>query len=410
MGLLPQRNVYPAFFLFLFFAAPLREVPSSTIFWAAPAILFSALMIAWAAESAQYFIAQGFALAILAWMQTLPEFAVEAVFAWKQQVPLLLANLTGALRLLTGFGWPVIYFTAAFFHRRRHRTPLRGIRLHHHHAVEVIGLLVSLLYIAVLAVKGTITLLDAIVLIAIYSVYLFILSKLPPEEPESIEELEIVPRTIVQSRRPIRIATISALFLAGGLLIYYSADPFAMSLLSFAAGLGIPSFIFVQWVAPIVSEFPEMASTIYFARTVERAPMALMNMVSSNINQWTLLVAMLPVVYTISVGHPAEIPLDAQQRLELWMTLGQALVGMMFLINMELAWWEATVLFGLFLIPFAIPAAAKLVTVAYFAWAGLELIRLAAGKRKPAAFIAFAEIWKAHFTRGAGSATRRRLP
>ncbi len=78
-------------------------------------------MIAWAAESAQFFIAQGFALAILAWMQTLPEFAVEAVLAWKQLTPLLLANLTGALRLLTGFGWPVIYLTAAVFHRRRTR-------------------------------------------------------------------------------------------------------------------------------------------------------------------------------------------------------------------------------------------------------------------------------------------------
>ncbi len=82
--------------------------------WTAPAILLSALMIAWAAESAQYFVAQGFALAMLAWMQTLPEFAVEAVLAWHQQTHLLLANLTGALRLLTGLGWPAIYFTAAF--------------------------------------------------------------------------------------------------------------------------------------------------------------------------------------------------------------------------------------------------------------------------------------------------------
>ena len=87
------------------------------------------MMIAWAAESAQYFIAQGLALAILAWMQTLPEFAVEAVFAWKQQVPLLLANLTGALRLLTGLGWPVIYFTAAFFTSAAQQEPLRLIRL-----------------------------------------------------------------------------------------------------------------------------------------------------------------------------------------------------------------------------------------------------------------------------------------
>ena len=140
-----------------------------------------------------------------------------------------------------------------------------------------------------------------------------------------------------------------------------------------------------------------MASTVYFARTVDRAPMALMNMVSSNINQWTLLVAMLPVVYSISVGHAAEIPLDSQQRLELLMTLGQALVGMMFLINMELAWWEASVLFVLFVIPFAIPTAAKLVTILYFAWAGYELTRLAGGKREPAALIAFVKIWKTHF-------------
>src|SRR5580658_3295058 len=100
--------------LFLFAAAPtIHESRPQTILWAAPAILIAAMIIAWAAESAQFFIAQGFALAILAWMQTLPEFAVEAVFAWARQLPLLLANLTGALRLLTGLGWPMIYAAAA---------------------------------------------------------------------------------------------------------------------------------------------------------------------------------------------------------------------------------------------------------------------------------------------------------
>jgi cation:H+ antiporter len=109
MGLLPRRNLYPVLFLFLFFAEPIRQTGPSAILWTAPAILLSSLMVAWAAESAQFFMAQAFALAILAWMQTLPEFAVEAVFAWRQQSSLLLASLTGALRLLTGFGWPVIY-------------------------------------------------------------------------------------------------------------------------------------------------------------------------------------------------------------------------------------------------------------------------------------------------------------
>src|SRR5262249_55162701 len=101
----------PVFALLLLAALPIQEVGPWSVLWTAPSILLAAMLIAWAAESAQFFIAQGFALAILAWLQTLPEFAVEAVLAWKQQTQLLLANLTGALRLLTGLGWPMIYGT-----------------------------------------------------------------------------------------------------------------------------------------------------------------------------------------------------------------------------------------------------------------------------------------------------------
>jgi cation:H+ antiporter len=396
---LPQRNAYPVVFLLLILVVPLHQTNPSTIFWAAPAILISALMIAWAAESAQFFIAQGFALAILAWMQTLPEFAVEAVFAWTRQLPLLLANLTGALRLLTGLGWPVIYFTASIFHRRRNHSPLRAIKLHPHHSVEVIGLLVPLVYIAIILAKGSLTIVDGVILIVIYFAYLWVLHRLPPESPESIDDLETVPRAIVTARRAYRIAAIATLFAAGGFLIYFAARPFAESLLSIATVLGVPSFVMVQWVAPIVSEFPEMASTTYFARTVERAPMALMNMVSSNINQWTLLVAMLPIIYSFSLGHLEIIPLDQQQRLELLMTLGQALVGMMFLLNLSLAWHEAAALLVLFLVPFVHPAAAKIVTIVYFGWAGVELTRILRTGRTPSAIERFAETWRAHVSR-----------
>jgi cation:H+ antiporter len=394
MGLLPFPSAHP--FLFLLFVEPLREASPSTALWAAPAILIASLMIAWAAESSQFFIAQGFALAILAWLQTLPEFAVEAVWAWHQQVPLLMANLTGALRLLTGLGWPMIYFTAATFHRRRGGPPLKAVRLEPHHAVEVVGLLVPLLYIGYIVFKNSLTVFDAIPLIVIYAAYLLVLSKLPAEDPETIEDLEAIPRKIVLSPRAARITIITVLFAAGGALIYVSAEPFAASLLALATILGIPTFVFVQWVAPLVSEFPEMASTFYWARTVHRAPMALMNMVSSNINQWTLLAAMLPIVLSISAGALTPIQFDAQQRLELLMTLGQALVGMMFLLNMELAWWEATVLFVLFLIPFASSVTAPYVTGAYFAWTGIELVRMLLGRRKPEALVQFAQVWKTH--------------
>ncbi len=391
-------GVFPAFLFLIFAAGPIPHAGPLSLLWTAPAILLSSLMIAWGAESAQYFMAQGFALAILAWMQTLPEFAVEAVIAWRQQTPLLLANLTGALRLLTGLGWPVIYFTAAMAHRRRGRAALNSIKLDEHHSVEVIGLLIPLIYIAVVCAKATLTIFDAVVLAAIYGAYLLILSKLPPESPESIEDLEAVPRAIVTAPRAIRIGAIVILFLGGAAAIRFSAEPFVGSLLAVAGVLGVANFVAVQWLAPVVSEFPEMASTVYFARTADRAPMALMNMVSSNINQWTLLFAMLPVVFSISAGHAAAIPLDPEQQLQLLMTLGQALVGLMFLINMELAWWEALALLVLFAIPFLSPLAAKPVTAAYFLWAGYEMYRLASGQREPVALIRFAETWNKHLS------------
>jgi cation:H+ antiporter len=398
MGLLTSRKA-PSFFLLLLLVVPLAETHPSTVLWAGPAILVSAIAIAWAAESAQFFIAQGFALAILAWLQTLPEFAVEAVLAWHQQVQFLLANLTGALRLLTGFGWPVIYFTAAMFQRRRGGAPLKVIQLEEHHAVEVLGLAMPLLYIGVIAWKGSLTIYDGAVLIALYTAYLLILSRMPPEDPETIEDLEAIPRRIVTAPRRMRIAIISGLFLCGGILIYEAAEPFLASLLALSAAVGIPAFVFIQWVAPVVSEFPEMASTFYWARSVDRAPMALMNMVSSNINQWTLLTAMLPIVLSFSTGGVTPILFDQEQRVELLLTLGQAVVGMMFLMNMQLAWYEAAIMFVFFWIPFVHSSWAKPVTVLYFVWAGVEVGRMIAGQRQLLAPALFMRIWKEHIRR-----------
>ncbi|PYO27420.1 MAG: hypothetical protein DMD73_09355, partial [Gemmatimonadetes bacterium] len=91
---------------------------AASALWTFPSILGSAFLVAWGAEAAQFLISQGLALAILAWLQTLPEFAVEAVIAWEagrdpERAHLAIANLTGAIRLLLGLGWPMIYFVFA---------------------------------------------------------------------------------------------------------------------------------------------------------------------------------------------------------------------------------------------------------------------------------------------------------
>src|SRR3984893_12871695 len=139
----PQVAV-PVCALLLLAAVPIREAGPWSLLWTAPSLLLAAMLIAWGAESAQFFIAQGVALAILAWLQTLPEFAVEAVLAYRQQVPLLMANLTRALHLLTGRGWPMIYAVAAYFYRRKTGRRMGEIRLTDEHGVEVIGLFAAL--------------------------------------------------------------------------------------------------------------------------------------------------------------------------------------------------------------------------------------------------------------------------
>jgi len=386
----------------------IANVGPAAALWAAPAILFSAILIAWAAESAQFFVAQGIALAMLAWLQTLPEFAVEAVLAWKQQAPLLMANLTGSLRLLTGLGWPMIYATAAFFHRRKYGRPLNKIRLSQEHCVEVTALAVALVYMFIVWLKSTLTLWDAVILILIYCAYMYVLTRIPPQGEEGIDQLDRVPRFVVKSAPRLRNLLILLLFAAGGGLIYFCAEPFLGSLLAVSAILGIPSFVFVQWVAPFVSEFPEKVSAFHWARTIDRAPMALMNMVSSNINQWTLLPALLPVIFSLSVGHATGIPFDGQQELELLMTIGQSAIGLMFLMNMEMEWWEASTLFSLWFLQFALSPvhagtdligflAAHIhwaVTCAYFIWFGIEVVRTFTRKRRPLAFILFVCLWR----------------
>src|SRR6267378_2349983 len=150
---------------------------TASALWTFPSVLGSAMLIAWAAEAAQFLISQGLALAMLAWLQTLPEFAVEAVIAWDagrdpERAHLAIANLTGAIRLLLGLGWPMIYFVFAVSGRRSARERLPAIRLEREHAVEIVGLVPPLLYFVVILFKQSFTWVDAVVLLLLYIGYL----------------------------------------------------------------------------------------------------------------------------------------------------------------------------------------------------------------------------------------------
>jgi len=371
-----------------------------TALWTFPAMIGSAFLVAWGAEAAEFLVSQGLALAVLALVQTAPEFAVEAVIAWKAgkdpaMVHLAIANFTGSLRLLTGLGWPMIYAVAAISARQRGQR-LKTIHLEDDHAVEVLGLVPPLAYFVIVWAKGNLSLVDAAVLATTYVVYLAILLRLPPRE-ETLEDDAEVPRVsrwALSYRGGKRWAAVGLLLLGGGAIIFFVAEPFLNSMLAIATSLGLSQFVFIQWVAPFLSEFPEKTSAFAWARRVTRAPVALVNMISSNINQWGILSGLLAVIYCWSQGATTPLPFDDFQRSEILLTILQAFLGWLFLASMDFELYEAAGLFLLWVVQFFEPSLRHTMLYVYGAWIVIELGLLVAGKKRLDAFPAFARVWR----------------
>jgi cation:H+ antiporter len=107
----------------------------------------------------------------------------------------------------------------------------------------------------------------------------------------------------------------------------------------------------VQWIAPLASEAPEFVVVAIFAwRAAGEA--ALGTVVSSKVNQWTLLVGMLPLVYAIALRAPSPLPLDARQEQEILLTAAQSLFAVALLLDRRLSVVGAGLLFALFAVQF----------------------------------------------------------
>ena len=371
--------------------------------WTFPAIIFAAMIIAWAAECGQFYISQGLALAVLAWVQTLPEFAVEATIALEaaknpEQIHLVTANFTGSLRLFVGLGWPLVYFVAVFFGKK---LPTKRdswtIHLEEEQSVAVMTLVPALLYFLFIYFKGTLTMVDSAVLAAIYFTYLFLLSKMPPEEKEELSDLGAVPHWIMGLKGAATVWMIVLFFAIGGAVLFFVAHPFLESMMAVAMTMGVSQFVFVQWLAPFLSEFPEQLSAFRWAKSVKKAPMALANFVSSSINQWTILVATVPCIYSFGMGHPTAILFDDHQKVEILLTIVQSYLGFLFLFSMDFSGAEATGLFLLWITQFFVPGIREEIIYVYGFWALIETVKLFMGRKQPNALRSFVKIFREHF-------------
>jgi cation:H+ antiporter len=311
-------------------------------------VLGAAFLLSWAVETAELDLPQALAVSVLALVAVLPEYAVDATFAWKAaadpaQAGYAVANMTGGNRLLLGLGWSALVFIAW----ARFGKP--GIRLPDVTRVDVAVLLLASLYALVPVARGEITLVDTAVLVSLYFVYVVAATRAGGDDEEPHDPEDLVGPSALLGAFPTwpRRAILGLLLIWSAGVIFLAAEPFAEALVHTGKSFGIDEFLLVQWVAPLASEAPEFAiASLLVLRG--RLAKGMLTLVSSKVNQWTLLIGTLPVVTSIAAGEPRGLALDARQAEEVLLTAAQSLFGVAVLANLVLSRIQAVLLAALF--------------------------------------------------------------
>lgn len=344
------------------------------------AILAAGFLLSWGAEAAEQHISQGLILAAVALVTVLPEYAVDLYYAYQagragpesQYVHYAAANMTGANRLLVGLAWPLIVLL--HWLKDRHRS----VDLAPANAVEVGFLLLASLYAFVILFKGRISLLDFAVLVAIFGAYVWRVRNLPKtDDPNEKEEPGPAAALNTLSARA-QWAAMGGLVLIACAVILAAAEPFAEAMVGTGRAIGINEFLLIQWLAPLASEAPAVSVAVLFV-LANRAGNGLTAMISDKINQWTLLVGMLPLALSIGAGAASALPLDARQSEEFFLTAAQSMFGLALLLRLRLGVGSALALVSLFGVQvtlafyFRNDEARTIATLTWLAWAYLAL-------------------------------------
>ena len=314
------------------------------------AILAAATLLVWASEVAEQLISATLALAILAIIAVLPEYAVDLYFAWTapdnpEHAQFALANMTGGNRLLIGFAWPAVFFV--YWLRERKNDLAVGKQ----NAMGLVFLGVATVYSFSIPLRGNLSLIDSAVLIGLFVAYLILSSRAPPRE----EQVLVGPAQTLAALplRP-RWAVIVGIFVFAAATVFAAAEPFADGLVDSGKNLGIEEFLLVQWVAPLASESPEFLLAAMIALR-GRAATGMTLLISSKVNQWTLLVGSLPIAYSISGTTLSPLHMDARQSEEVFLTAAQSLFAVAVLTSLSFSFREAALIFVLFSVQLVVP-------------------------------------------------------
>jgi len=314
------------------------------LFLAGFAVLGAAFMLSWSCEIAERDIPQSLALLVLALVGVLPEYAVDLHFAWvagydASYEPYAVANMTGANRLLIGLGWAAVVLSYCWAAERDE------VQIAENQKLELRFLIWATIYSFTIPLSGTINLFDAVVLLSLFAAYVrSAMAASHEEEEELMGPAFLIDDQFTDVGRR-RWAAFLFLFAAYG--IWVSAEPFAESLVHVGRNYDVDEFLLVQWLAPIASEAPEFIVAILFALRL-RGSVGMGALVSSKVNQWTLLVGAIPIAYALSSGSFAGLPLDDRQTSELYLTSAQSLFAAILLSDLRFTRKEGIALAVLF--------------------------------------------------------------
>ena len=308
------------------------------------AILAAAFLLTWASEVAETEISATLALVFLALIAVLPEYAVDLYFAWTahtnpENAHFALANMTGANRLLVGMAWPMVFL---IFWLKTRKSELKVDA--RHNSLGIVFLAAATIYSFTIPLRGHLSLVDSAVMISLFAAYLYLSSRTPSREVEEF----VGPAASIGALPPIpRRTLVAGIFVFAAAVIFAAAEPFAEGLVNTGKQLGVDQFILVQYVAPLASEAPEfLLAGILAARGRANAGMTIL--ISSKVNQWTLLVGSLPIAFSISGATLSPLDFNARQAEEVFLTAGQSLFAVAIFLSLSMTWWEAAALFVLF--------------------------------------------------------------
>lgn len=322
------------------------------------AVVAASFLLAWAAEAAQKDISGALAIAILALIAVLPEYAVDLYYAFRSgsdaaYEQFAAANMTGSNRLLLGFGWPLVVIVALVVANRGRvrRDPARVTALVLPRSSRVdVGFLAILAVVAfAIPLLGHIPVWFGALLILGFALYLWRAGQAHDDGPEEfVGPAKLIADMPTRGRR----VTVVALFAVAAAIILACAEPFAEALVASGTSLGIDSYFLVQWLAPLASEAPEFIVAVLFALRGMGAA-AIGTLIASKINQWSLLVGSLPVAHLLG-GGGADLPLDARQIEEFVLTGTQTLLGVAIIVALRFPRWSAIALAAIFALQFVV--------------------------------------------------------